>query len=204
MSDSRRVLLCPNCGAPLPPGADHETVTCAFCGVASAIRDIVDPVVAKDSEHKCPRCATTLFFGDANGTALLGCGLCGGLWLDNASAQRVMSRYDDAVRELASRATTNATARPDVRAPVSCAECGGAMQRKRVADVELDLCPAHGTWFDAGELERVIAPLQPPPVQTPMADASDEETPNFGVDWGGVAGNVAVGAFELLAAVLTD
>lgn len=206
MTDSRRVLLCPNCGAPLPPAATHETVVCAFCKVSSAISEIADATEAKHSDHACPRCTTKLFFGETDGIAL-GCGLCGGIWLDNASAQRVMARYDGAVAELASRATASATKRPDVRAPVNCAECGASMQRKRVGDVEIDLCLAHGTWFDAGELGRVIDPLRP--VQMVPATFEEDSAPNFAsssssTDWGDVAGTVAVGAFEILAAVLTD
>ncbi len=206
VSESRRVLLCPNCGAPpLPEAAAHETVTCAFCGIASVIAQIENPTEARGSERVCPRCASKLFFGEADGVEMLGCGACGGIWLDNASARKVMSRYDEAVAELAQRASINAKVRPDVRAAVNCAECGAPMTRRQVADVELDFCGEHGTWFDAGELERVIEPLRPAPAPFGgPAPVYENASPTPSFISSNVAADLAVGAFELLAAVLTD
>ncbi len=204
MEEERRALLCPNCGAPLPPGAAHETVTCAFCGIASALAPLT--ALAERSDLVCPRCETKLFSGTAHDIVMLGCGLCGGIWLDNESARRVTAHFDQAVIELAGRASMNATARPDVRAPVACAVCRNPMTRTIAtsANVEIDLRQAHGTWFYAGELAMALAALQAP-VPTQMAAPNYEPIPvNDGVDWGGVAGNVAVGAFEVLAAILTD
>jgi len=210
VSESRRVLVCPHCLAPLPPAAAHETVTCAFCGTTSAASQLETP--AKGSNLICPRCDQKLFFGDADGVAMLGCGLCGGIWLDNDSAQRVTQHYSDRVVDLAARAAQSAQRRPDIRAAAKCAECRCEMQRRTNGRVSVDVCE-HGTWFDAGELSTLIAPMRPAP-QTQMAPAAWPEAarPNFGsssgIDGSAIAGDVAVavaeGAFAVLLGVLTD
>jgi Zn-finger nucleic acid-binding protein len=105
MSDGRRVLLCPNCGAPLPPGAAHEAVAS------------LTTAEAKGSALACPRCAATLFLGATQDVRILGCGLCG-VWLDNDSGRRVIQRFDEAVVDLANRASSHAVKRPDVLAPL--------------------------------------------------------------------------------------
>ncbi len=56
---------------------------------------------------------------------------------------------------------------------LSCPECLIAMQKIRIesAACEIDACPAHGSWFDPGELEDVMrayrrardAGVRPPP-----------------------------------------
>jgi len=210
VSESRRVLVCPHCLAPLPPAAAHETVTCAFCGTTSSASSL--ETEAKHSDMICPRCEQKLFFGDADGVVMLGCGLCGGIWLDNESAQRVTQRYSDRVVDMVSRAAQSAQRRPDIRAAAKCAECRREMQRRTFGSVSVDVCE-HGTWFDAGELAILIAPMRPAP-QTQMAPAAWPEpaTPNFGtssnIDGAAIAGDVAVavaeGAFAVLLGVLTD
>jgi Zn-finger nucleic acid-binding protein len=206
--DERLVLVCPRCGAPLPPGAAHETVTCAFCGIASSLAALTQQ--AARSDLACPRCGEKLFSGAAHDVAMLGCGLCGGIWLDNASAQRVMQHVDEAVVELAGRAAANAVKRPDVREIVKCPACSNAMERKRVttSNIAIDLCHAHGTWFDAGELAAVIAAVQAPatyaasaPVTSDWGSTAGNVASDVAVD---VAGDIAVGAFELLLGILTD
>ena len=215
VSESRRVLVCPHCGAPLPPAAAQEKVTCAFCGTTSAAASLE---AATHSDLVCPRCEQKLFFGDADGVAMLGCGICGGIWLDNAAAQKVTQHYSDRVVDLAARAAQNAQVKPDVRRSAKCAQCRAEMQRRTFGTVSVDVCAEHGTWFDAGELSILIAPMRPaPPVQMAPAQYEPQPDPN---DWdhragaavldgaGEVAGSVALavaeGAFEVLLGILTD
>jgi Zn-finger nucleic acid-binding protein len=179
-------------------------VKCAFCGESSVIANVT--AEAQRSELACPRCGERLFSGAAHEISMLGCGLCGGIWLDNEAAQRVMAKFDEAIVDLAGRAAAHAQKHPDERAAVLCAACKQPMVRRRVGSVDLDLCTAHGTWFDAGELTAVVSMLRPlPPVEpAPAIYDAVSMTSSPGVDWGGVAGDVAAGAFGILIDVLTD
>lgn len=94
---------------------------------------------------------------------------CAGAWLDTAHSigltrgivsadfKRAMVRAEaDAIRVGEAAAGYRASgARADAReATRLCAECGAPLARATVkeSEVETDACPAHGTWFDAGEL----------------------------------------------------
>jgi Zn-finger nucleic acid-binding protein len=107
----------------------------------------------------CPRCKASLFEGQAHGVKLLGCGVCGGVFLDNDGSARIVAAPDEEIAQLAERAEARAIA-PDVDtrpAALACPVCGKAMRKVRApASVELDICAAHGTWFDRSELVRVM------------------------------------------------
>jgi Zn-finger nucleic acid-binding protein len=90
---------------------------------------------------------------------MYGCGACGGLWLDNDGSRRIVNTIDNEVVELASRAEANATYEVDtVSGGLPCPECRVTLKRVRFAkaDLDLDICGAHGTWFDRGELKKVV------------------------------------------------
>jgi len=185
-------------------------VTCAFCGTASAAASL-EP--AKHSDFVCPRCDQKLFFGDADGVAMLGCGICGGIWLDNEAAHKVTSHYSDRVVDLAARAAQNAQTKPDVRKAAKCAQCRCEMQRRTFGSVSVDVCNDHGTWFDAGELSILVAPMRPaPPVEMAPAQyasaSSNSEDVETSIDGAEVADDVAMavaeGAFGILLGILTD
>jgi len=44
--------------------------------------------------RSCPRCGTPFFSGKVGHLDAMGCGKCGGLWLDNAGTREVLDRYD--------------------------------------------------------------------------------------------------------------
>ncbi len=135
---------------------------------------------------------------------MLACGICGGIWLDNVSAQRAVAKFDEAVTDLAVRVSSNAQARVDIRPHVKCADCRTAMTRTQRAGVEIDYCTAHGTWFDAGELDTMLRSLRrPPPAQiasAPVYEDASSSTSSSSTDWSGIA-DVAGGALELLGAL---
>jgi Zn-finger nucleic acid-binding protein len=66
---------------------------------------------------------------------------------------------------------------------LSCPRCRQSMRRVVAGDVEVDLCDAHGAWFDRGELARVKAALQAqvaahptsPPSPSPSSSSSGLE-----------------------------
>jgi Zn-finger nucleic acid-binding protein len=155
----------------------------------------------------CPRCDVSLFRGSAHGVLLNGCGLCGGIWIDNASASRAMKSYDRAVVTMASTAGRHATTQPERSASVRCAECRAPTQRVKVSrhQIPVDYCELHGTWFDKGELTTVLESLRSvPAAQAVMIDArplSPAEIPDFRAgqptDYAS-AGLVAGGIFAVL------
>jgi Zn-finger nucleic acid-binding protein len=168
---------------------------------------------ATPSSGICPRCDRPLFEADAQGVVLLGCGMCGGIWLDNTSAQRVVTTLDTQVVELANRASAHASATPERLPAGRCAVCQCIMGRTRVTRllVEVDVCPEHGTWFDRGELATILSALrsQPrprtaaPAVDTPL---SPNEIPDFRAGTRSLdavdAGLVVGGALTVLGALL--
>jgi Zn-finger nucleic acid-binding protein len=218
----RLTLQCPGCGAPLPKAAVREVVTCAFCGIASTPAPTPTSATAPPSIQiartratpttlACPRCGEPLFEGrTASGVVLEGCGECGGIWLENASARRALETFDRALNALSTQASTHAKREPAVTPRVSCPACATPMGRTRIAstNIDLDTCAAHGTWFDRGELAAVLDALRPRPAaaSAPMFDMKPldpSEIPDFrkgtltpdAVDVGIVAG----GAFAILA-----
>lgn len=175
MSEQPRVkVVCPGCGSPLPLEAASSAVRCGHCGHVSAPAPrpptavqtvVVERVVVAEGASAaprpatCPRCSASLFEGDAHGVKLLGCGICGGVFLGNDACAAITHAPDRQIAALASRAAERAAA-PDVDtrpANLRCPICAFPMQRTKVrAVVELDACPAHGTWFDRGEVVWVM------------------------------------------------
>jgi Zn-finger nucleic acid-binding protein len=174
-SEQARVrVVCPDCGAPLPPEATEHAVRCPQCGNTSApapreIRTVVVERVVEagqdaraascSSEPKCARCKAKLFAKEVHDIRLFGCGVCGGVFLDNEGSTRITRARDQDLAVLAERARQHAVTAADTRpAGIPCPTCERAMQRVRAAGaIDLDICDAHGTWFDAGELTRVMA-----------------------------------------------
>ncbi|HUS67477.1 MAG TPA: zf-TFIIB domain-containing protein [Kofleriaceae bacterium] len=83
------------------------------------------------------------------------CAACGGVWVD-ARSQRGIRAGGAA---LTGGATVDGAPHPvvDTSPPVACPVCGAWMRREHVADakVDIDLCDAHGAWFDASELRAI-------------------------------------------------
>lgn len=169
-------IACPECGAPLPPEAATHAVVCGQCHHTSAPAApsvpavqtvVVERVIvaqasgapgASAGTASCPRCKAALFATTVHEVTLLGCGLCGGIFLDNDGSTYVTRRADPEIAKLADRAATHGAGRlVDLRAErVECPVCATTMGRVRAGGIDLDVCAAHGTWFDRDELHRVI------------------------------------------------
>ncbi|HSQ62324.1 MAG TPA: zf-TFIIB domain-containing protein [Polyangiaceae bacterium] len=166
---------CPTCGGPLPAGSGDETV-CSFCGARvsrkppapKVVERVVERVVIVErgegptgrSSLVCPRCSEALFEGKAQDTELFGCGKCGGVWLDNLGSQRLVNALDQGVLAMGDRAAAVGTAQTNTSASAACPVCREALARKTFSGVEIDVCTAHGTWFDRGEMRRVANEVQ--------------------------------------------
>jgi Zn-finger nucleic acid-binding protein len=113
------------------------------------------------SEHACPRCRDRLYVGHASGVTLHGCAHCGGVWLGSACAMRVAEALPEDAIALAGRVSKSAKRGAETHAPVACPICSAPMTRTHAAaaGVDLDVCGAHGTWYDKDELEQIAKAL---------------------------------------------
>jgi Zn-finger nucleic acid-binding protein len=87
------------------------------------------------------------------------CPRCGGVLAGLVASQRIVSLLDRTLLAIGFEARLGKAAPEKVEtALVACPECLVDMQRVRIesAVCEIDACPAHGTWFDPGELEAVM------------------------------------------------
>lgn len=189
------VVRCPECGGPLPEGAESKVVECAFCKARvtpakEPERVVVERVVVVvekgtgETSLPCPRCATPLFLGNGTTVTIHGCGGCGGVWLDNDASQRVVQVFDREILGLASRAERVGNSVLSEEAAVTCPLCRATLARVIVRNVALDVCTSHGTWFDKNELRRVAEAyeaLRSAPVRAPgysYAAAAEEAMEN--------------------------
>lgn len=118
----------------------------------------------------CPRCGARLYLSSTTSISMRGCGACGGVFLDNAAAARLMSLVPEDALQLAEGADAHAPRRLDTAAPVSCPICGRPMNRVHVkaAGVDVDTCGAHGTFYDRKELVTVARACKRARVATPV------------------------------------
>ncbi len=165
MAEQVRVkIVCPGCGAPLPPEAAARAVECAQCHLTSAPVSVVTAAPNAPNAPStravplCPRCHTALAAKAVHGVTLQGCGGCGGIFLDNDGSVYVTQRADADLTALADRVSSHGAGRPldEAATELPCPACGSAMSRARISGIALDVCAPHGTWFDCGELHGVI------------------------------------------------
>jgi Zn-finger nucleic acid-binding protein len=80
-------------------------------------------------------------------------------------------------------ATASDARNPRDTGPVSCPACGEAMKRVSLVrrhELEVDVCTAHGVWFDAGELRGALRTT--PPEARPGADPRVAEQARAALD----------------------
>ena len=112
----------------------------------------------------CPRCKAPL---KAPPGCTIACSACHGVFVardDLASviqaleAGHVAVELGDAYRASPVRGDVGASSVESGVRYLPCPVCGKPMNRKRLIkhlDLTVDICLAHGVWFDAGELHRV-------------------------------------------------
>jgi Zn-finger nucleic acid-binding protein len=179
-------LHCPNCGAAAGPDAKAcpycqaalatmscptcfnrvfiGSAYCPHCGTRAARRD--DGHATPDA---CPRCRKPMAAIHVGTMALAECPACTGVWLDadvfdqlcgdRATQAAVIHRTS---LQPALEATAAALANEKIRYR-PCPRCHKMMNRVNFgkhSGVILDVCRAHGSFFDRDELHRVVTFIQ--------------------------------------------
>jgi Zn-finger nucleic acid-binding protein len=171
------MAACQNCGAVL--AFTGATATCPFCDVVNqappkevqvaipvqVIHQTVNVASTGDASApvglRCPQCSRRLAKVQVKDVELNGCGACGGIWVDNQSAKKMMSAPEEVYDDLARRCAVGAKNRAKRTAEPKCAACSVPLDPvvNRQLKLELDICAEHGTWFDAFELSTLIRGL---------------------------------------------
>jgi Zn-finger nucleic acid-binding protein len=158
------VRVCPHCDVRLdnvrcaacytlqPPGS----FSCGRCGQSLDLEPVLDP-----TDAPCPRCRTPLELarGDLETAGRVHeCPRCGGLFVSRDVLADILTRAELGGPLPPASAPKNAML--DAVTYLPCPTCRTSMNRVnfgRLSGVIVDVCKKHGTWFDAGELTRVIA-----------------------------------------------
>lgn len=177
-SEQAGLLACPWCGAGVAPNArqcahcSHELLLkscprclsrvfhghkhCPECG------STLDRAAAGElrADAPCPRCEQALHARLVGDLVIDECTACGGVFLDRTAVERVISDR----RQARADALLGVLGKPEVkpqagRLYVKCPTCAKLMNRRQFAlgaGIVVDVCRDHGTFFDAGELPRII------------------------------------------------
>ena len=175
------LLACPHCGA----GVAENSGTCQYCASELLLKACPRCMARVFAGHKhcpdcgaeldlaasgtelkempCPRCEKPLRARMVGDIVIDECGQCLGLFLDHVAIKRVVTDRAQARAEalLGSlpRAELPQVPKPGQRMYVKCPSCANVMNRKLFAagaGVIVDVCRTHGTFFDAGELPRIV------------------------------------------------
>jgi Zn-finger nucleic acid-binding protein len=175
------LLACPHCGAGVPPTSS----TCAHCSHALLLKACprclerafhghkhcptcgselsLAASGAENPERPCPRCEHPLASRLIDDIVIDECNRCHGLFLDQIAIQRVVTdrrqaRAEALLGELP-RGPAVPRLPPSHKMYIKCPVCHVVMNRRQFAagaGVVIDVCKAHGTYFDAGELPQIL------------------------------------------------
>jgi len=134
----------------------HEDLHCRGCGHELGL--VLD---AEPSDARCPDCALPLSRFRASAGHLLSCDRCGGQFVGHELLRALLEE-----REALGHAAAHLGVVPRGNPLESelryraCPVCPDLMNRKNfgsTSGIIVDICAKHGTFFDAGELPRVLA-----------------------------------------------
>ncbi len=170
-------MRCPSCGGSIKVGtracpycaSTVATCRCAVClawnlAGAAHCQACGKPLLAdghgggQAAGCNCPRCGSRLQAREYAELSVDECDRCGGLFLSPAMLDRLVAARDgrSGLRlALPKRAVAREARVQYIRCPV-CAKVMNRQAFGRVSGIVLDVCKAHGLWFDAGELAEVI------------------------------------------------
>jgi len=130
-----------------------DALHCAGCG-----RELGLEPIARDGTLPCPDCHLPMAVMECGPSALHDCGRCGGQFVEHDALRDLVERHDRF--EVGGRRPPS-LASVDTRVRyVACPVCHALMNRRSFgagSGVIVDTCSRHGTWFDPGELPRVLS-----------------------------------------------
>lgn len=95
----------------------------------------------------CPRDSKILASNDLTDYRYYSCQHCSGFWIPGKAIQKGLS--DDGIARLSRMM-------PVAEGAIACPDCQTACTPMAAGECTLDVCrQRHGTWFDAGEVERL-------------------------------------------------
>lgn len=170
-----KTLNCYSCGAAVTsdaPNCEHcgarlASISCPACfGMmfqdAKFCPHCGSPAVQWQSEQtnlRCPSCQTPMLSGTLRDIPLHECDKCFGLWLGTAAFEQVCRNAEQQAAALGSAQAASGTVAMEPVRYRRCPECNDMMNRVNFAHcsgVIVDVCRAHGTWFDTNELQRIV------------------------------------------------
>jgi Zn-finger nucleic acid-binding protein len=147
-------VRCQRCFSLQAPG----TFACTRCRHALELEPLLDA-----TDAPCPRCRSALDVTPGDDRRTHECARCGGLFVARDALAEILSAAEIGGAVEAYGGTMPAAGRvpgiDEVRY-LACPLCHSSMNRVnfgKVSGVIVDVCKLHGTWFDAGELTRVVA-----------------------------------------------
>lgn len=146
-------IRCSNCLTMNVPEAQH----CMSCGAELGL----EPISVKECiGSECPRCKNRELdaFANQDGT-IFDCGQCGGQFVATNVLSAMVHRHQSLEVETPRRLRA-ANPIHDKITYVPCPFCRDLMLRHnfgKVSGIIVDDCAKHGTWFDVGELARVLS-----------------------------------------------
>ena len=149
-------VACPKCFAMMFVGSKH----CPHCGAAAA----PDQEIVAEGKV-CPRCRSELAIITLGDASMLECTKCLGLWLSHSTFEKICTDREEQSVVLGT-ASLHALEHHTNTVKVSyipCPDCRQLMNRAnfaRCSGVIVDLCKAHGIWFDCDELTNIIEFIQ--------------------------------------------
>jgi Zn-finger nucleic acid-binding protein len=143
-------VSCPSCFGMIFQGSKF----CSHCGAAVSRQE------NDVSGFLCPHCETPLRYLRIGKVELAECEKCDGLWLENSQFETVCADREQQAALLGTAVPISTTVPIKPVKYVKCPVCQTLMHRQNfsgASGVVIDVCKAHGTWFDAEELQRIIA-----------------------------------------------
>ena len=169
-------LNCPSCGASLAPDCTScpycdsrlATISCASCFGLAFVGSkfcphcghaLASPGAVDASHLQCPRCRIFLANFNISDIELRDCEKCCGIWVDTPTFKKICADREDQAAILGSPIPVPRDQLPDKRTYIPCPQCDQLMtptQFSRRSGVIIDICRAHGVWFDRDELRHII------------------------------------------------
>jgi Zn-finger nucleic acid-binding protein len=167
-------IRCGLCYTMNVPEAQH----CMSCGVQLGLEPQPTELGV---QVDCPHCPSTPLdaFSNGDGT-ILDCRRCGGQFVSGDVLRTMLIRHERATIAPPHRYRAGNPFDAPVKY-IFCPYCGDMMHRRnfgKVSGIVVDVCTKHGTWFDVGELARILAFVSDGGLQRASAFTTEEHVPS--------------------------